>query len=94
MQSFASLGLTPGSYLYHWGSGANADSLTIEIGNPGGAVPEASTWAMMPSRGDIPYTPRRQNRAAASRMLTGQGGRPGFQPGGIKTKDGSARRPF
>lgn len=37
------LGLTPGTYLYTWGHGANADSLTVNIE----AVPEASTWAMM-----------------------------------------------
>ena len=47
--SFASLGLTPGIYTWNWGSGANADSLTINIGTaiPPGAVPEPSTWAML-----------------------------------------------
>lgn len=41
--SLASAGLTPGSYVYTWGAGANADSFTININ----AVPEPGTWAMM-----------------------------------------------
>jgi PEP-CTERM motif len=39
--TIASLGLTPGTYVYTWGSGAHADSLTVDI------VPEPSTWVMM-----------------------------------------------
>jgi PEP-CTERM motif len=45
--SFTSLGVTPGSYVYHWGSGADADTLTVEIGSAGSPVPEPATWAMM-----------------------------------------------
>jgi hypothetical protein len=41
--TFASLGITPGTYVYSWGSDAHADTLTIEIGSP---IPEPSTWAM------------------------------------------------
>jgi hypothetical protein len=41
--SLATLGLTPGTYVYTWGSGVDADTFTVEIGG----VPEASTWAMM-----------------------------------------------
>ena len=37
-QSFASLGFTPGTYTYTWGSGATADSLTVS------GVPEPATW--------------------------------------------------
>ncbi len=44
-QTFASLGLTPGTYLYTWGSGPTADSLTVTIG--AAASPEPGTWAMM-----------------------------------------------
>jgi hypothetical protein len=44
-QTFASLGLTPGTYLYTWGSGPTADSLTVEIG--AAAIPESGIWAMM-----------------------------------------------
>jgi hypothetical protein len=32
--SFASLGMTPGVYVWSWGSGAHADSLTIDIAVP------------------------------------------------------------
>jgi hypothetical protein len=42
-QTFASLGLTPGTYAYDWGSGPTADSLTVKIGS----IPEPATWAMM-----------------------------------------------
>jgi PEP-CTERM motif len=41
--TIASLGLTPGRYVYTWGNGANADSLTVNIGG----VPEPATWGMM-----------------------------------------------
>jgi hypothetical protein len=46
--SFQSLGVTPGTYVWSWGSGAHADTFTLDvlsIGSP--AVPEPSTWAMM-----------------------------------------------
>ena len=42
-QSFASLGMTPGTYVWTWGSGASADSLTIQVG----AVPEPSSLVML-----------------------------------------------
>ena len=45
-QTFSSLGVTPGTYKWTWGSGANADSFTLNIGTAG-IVPEPSTWAMM-----------------------------------------------
>jgi PEP-CTERM motif len=43
-----SMGLTPGMYVYSWGSGAHADTFTTDIvvGRPPPA-PEPSTWAMM-----------------------------------------------
>lgn len=44
--TFASLGLTPGTYAMNWGSGSSADFATVNIG-PVGAVPEPGTWAMM-----------------------------------------------
>jgi len=46
MASFASLGLTPGAYVYSWGTGAHADTFTIDVGGAS-PVPEPSTWAMM-----------------------------------------------
>jgi hypothetical protein len=44
-QTFATLGLTQGTYLYTWGSGPTADSLTIKIGSA--SIPESGTWAMI-----------------------------------------------
>jgi hypothetical protein len=41
--SIAALGLTPGTYTYTWGTGASADSLTVNIGS----VPEPSSLAMV-----------------------------------------------
>jgi hypothetical protein len=41
-QTFASLGVTPGTYTWTWGSAAQDDSFTLVIGTP-----EPSTWAMM-----------------------------------------------
>jgi len=40
-QTFASIGLTPGRYTWTWGSGSNADSLTVQIGPV--AVPEPTS---------------------------------------------------
>jgi hypothetical protein len=42
--TFSSLGVTPGTYEWTWGSGAN-QNFTLQIGPP--AVPEPSTWAMI-----------------------------------------------
>ena len=40
--TFASIGFTPGTYTYTWGTGATADSLTVTS-----VVPEPSTWTML-----------------------------------------------
>ena len=45
--SFASLGLTLGSYVWTWGSGGNADSLTINIPGAVSPVPEPASWGLM-----------------------------------------------
>jgi len=43
--TLSSLGVTSGTYTYTWGSGATADSFTIDAMT--GAVPEPSSWAML-----------------------------------------------
>lgn len=49
--SFATLGLTPGTYTFTWGSGVNADSLVLNIGPVAGStpvtVPTLSEYVMM-----------------------------------------------
>jgi PEP-CTERM motif len=66
-QSFATLGLTPGVYLYTFGSGTDADSFTIKVAAP---VPEPSTWAMMllgfAGLGYAGYRASRRESAAAA----------------------------
>ncbi len=43
-QSFASLGLTPGTYVYTWGSGPTADTFTVQIG---GVTPAPEPASLM-----------------------------------------------
>lgn len=43
--SFASLGLTPGQYIYTWGIGPTFDTLTIHVSNA--AVPEPSSMVLL-----------------------------------------------
>jgi hypothetical protein len=45
--SFASLGMTPGKYVWSWGVGDHADTFTLQIGGLPSPVPELSTWVMM-----------------------------------------------
>jgi hypothetical protein len=44
--TFASLGLTPGAYVFRWGVDDPSKLFTVKIGVPS-PVPEPSTWAMM-----------------------------------------------
>jgi hypothetical protein len=43
--TFASLGVTPGTYVWTWGSGADADSFTLQIGPA--AAPEPSSLLLL-----------------------------------------------
>lgn len=45
-QSFASLGLTPGTYVYSFGSGASADTFTVQIGGST-PVPEPAALTLL-----------------------------------------------
>jgi PEP-CTERM motif len=59
--TFASLGVTPGTYVWTWGTGADADSLTMNIGG----VPEPATWAMLIlGVAMVGLTARRRRKAA------------------------------
>ena len=39
---FQDVGLTPGTYVWNWGTGPHADTFTVQIG-----APEPSTWALL-----------------------------------------------
>jgi hypothetical protein len=63
-QTFASLGLTPGSYVWTWGSGANADSFTLNIGAQ--AVPEPASLLLLGMGSLAIFSYARQRRRAAA----------------------------
>jgi len=44
-QTFASIGLRPGTYIWTWGQGRNADNLTVQIGPA--AVSEPASMLMV-----------------------------------------------
>ena len=44
--TYASLGVTPGTYVYSWGSGDHHDSLTLQI-NPAPPVPEPASMTLL-----------------------------------------------
>ena len=48
-QTFASLGVTPGSYVWSWGSGPTADTFTLNITNeaPPSSTPEPASLALL-----------------------------------------------
>ena len=65
--TFASLGMTPGTYVWSWGSGDHADTFTIKIGSVSESVPEPSTWAMMLiGLAGLAYAAARNKRAVRS----------------------------
>jgi len=45
-KSFASLEVTPGKYVWTWGTGPTADSFTLQIGETATAIPEPATWGL------------------------------------------------
>jgi hypothetical protein len=64
--TFTSLGVTPGTVVWTWGSGAHADSFTLQIG-PTTATPEPTSLTLLGlgSLSLLGYGWRRRNRAAA-----------------------------
>jgi hypothetical protein len=45
--TLSALGLTPGNYVYMWGTGPTADSLTVEVGTTATPAPEPASIAML-----------------------------------------------
>jgi hypothetical protein len=60
--SLANLGLTPGTYVYSWGAGPTADSLTINVGT----VPEPASLAMLGVSAAIALLRRRRGIVAGA----------------------------
>jgi hypothetical protein len=67
-QSFASLGLTPGSYLYTFGSGADADTFTVDVAAP---VPEPASLTLLGIAAGFGLVARRRRAAQRSSVKVG-----------------------
>jgi len=59
MQSFATLGLTPGTYEWTWGNGAAADTFTLNV-----AVPEPASLTLLGTILGLGFFARRLRKAA------------------------------
>jgi hypothetical protein len=64
-KTFAKLGVTPGTYVWTWGTGTHADSFTLQVG-PATATPEPASLTLLGigAVGLLGYGWRRRRRAA------------------------------
>ena len=63
-QTLASLGVTPGTYTWTWGSGADADFVELQVLGGTQAVPEPSALALLAAGAAGLAWARRRRRAA------------------------------
>jgi hypothetical protein len=66
-ETFAGLGVTPGTYVWTWGTGAHADSFTLQVGPAATAAPEPASLTLLATGalGLLGYGWRRRRQAAA-----------------------------
>jgi hypothetical protein len=66
-KTFSSLGVTPGTYVWTWGTGAHADSFTLQIGPAATAAPEPAslTLAATGALGLLGYGWRKRRQSVA-----------------------------
>jgi hypothetical protein len=71
--TLASLGVTPGAYIWTWGAGASADSLPLQIGPAPTNTPEPASLALSLAAARWCRTPR---RPTSENKVLGRFGRP------------------
>lgn len=64
--TFATLGLTPGSYVYSWGAGADADTFTVNI------VPEPASLGLLGTAAVLGFVARRTRRSRTQSIVRSQ----------------------
>ncbi len=68
--TLASLGLTPGTYVWSWGQGDDFDTFTINIpGGPQPGVPEPATWLYLIAGFGVAGATMRARRQRRARLI-------------------------